>query len=44
MTGLAVFIYGVVSIFELDSNFLYSEAIIVRIDKVCLRQGEFSGL
>ena len=40
MSGLTVF-FGFVSRFELDSDFLYSEAVIVRIDEVCLGLGEF---
>ena len=44
MLGLAVFFSGSVSRFELDLSFLYSEAVIVRIDKVCLELGELYGL
>ena len=41
MVGLAVFFSEFVFRFELDSGFLYSEAMIVRIDGVCLGLGEF---
>jgi len=44
MSALAVFFSGSVSRFELDSGFLYSEAVIVRIDEVCLGLREFCGL
>ena len=44
MSGLVVFCSGSVSGSELDSGFLYSEAVIVRIDKVYLELGEFYGL
>ena len=36
MSGLTVLFSGSVSGIELDSSFLYSEAVIVRIDEVCL--------
>ena len=42
--GLAVSFSGSVSRFELDSGFFYSEAVIVRINEVCLGLGEFYGL
>jgi len=42
MEGLTVFFFG--SRFELDSGFIYFEAVIVLIDKVCLGLGEFYGL
>ena len=29
---------------ELDLSFLYSEAVTVRIDEICLQLGEFYGL
>jgi len=44
MSGLAVFFSGSISIFDLDSSFLYSEAVIVRNDEVCLGVEEFFGL
>ena len=44
MSGLAVSFSGYVSRFELDSGFLYSEAVIVRIDEIYLVLGEFYGL
>jgi len=44
MLGLTVFFSGSVSRFELNSSFFYSEAVIVRIDEVCLGVGEFYGL
>jgi len=44
MSGVAVSFSRYVSRFELDSDFFYSEAVIVRIDKVCLGLGEFHGL
>jgi len=44
MMDLAVSFSGFVSRFELDSAFLYSEAVIVRIDEVCLGLGEFYDL
>ena len=43
MAGLAVFL-GSVFRFELDLGFLYSEAMIVRIDEICLELGEFYDL
>ena len=36
MSGLTVSFSGSVSRFELDSSFLYFEAVIVHIDEVCL--------
>ena len=36
ISGLTVFFSGYVSSFELDSSFLSSETMIVRIDEVCL--------
>ena len=44
MLGLAVFFSGSVSRFELDSGFLYSEMVIIRIDEVYLELEEFYGL
>jgi len=44
MAGLTVFFSESVSRFELDSDFLYSEVVIVRIDEVYLELGEFYGL
>ena len=44
MLSLAVFFSGSIFRFDLDSGFLYSEAVIVRIDKVCLELGVFYGL
>ena len=44
MLDLPVFFSGSISGFELDSAFLYSEAVIVRIDEVYLGLGEFYGL
>ena len=41
MSGLTVFFSEFVSGFELDSDFLYSEALIVHIDEVCLGLGWF---
>jgi len=41
VSGLTVFSSGSIFRFELDSGFLYSEVIIVRIDEVCLELGEF---
>ena len=41
MSGLTVFFFGFVFRFELDSGFLYSEVVIVRIDEVCLGLSEF---
>ena len=44
MSGLTVSFFGSVSSFELDSSFLFSEAVIVRIDEGCIELREFSGL
>ena len=44
MSGMTIFFYGYVSSFELDSSFLFSEAVIVPIDKVCIGLGKFYGL
>ena len=44
MTVLAVSYSGFVSNFELDSSFLSSEAVIVRIGGVCLGLGESYGI
>ena len=44
MVGLTFFFSGYVSRFELDSSFFYFEAVIVRIDELCLELGEFYGL
>ena len=44
MAVLTIFFLGFVFSFELDSSFLSSEAVTVRIDKVCLGLGEFHGL
>ena len=44
MSGLAVFFSGSVSRFELDLGFLYSETVIIPIDKVYLGLREFYGL
>jgi len=44
MTGVAVFFSRSVLRFELDSDFLYPEAMIVRIDEVYLGLGEFYNL
>jgi len=40
MAGIAVSFSGFVFKFGLDLSFLYSEAVIVRIDRVCLGLGE----
>jgi len=44
MSGLAVSFSGSVFRFDLDSGFLYSEAVIVRIDEIYLGLGEFYDL
>ena len=44
MADLVIFFSGSIFRFELDSDFLYFEAIIVRIDELCLGLGEFSGI
>ena len=44
MAGLTVSFSGSVFRFELDSCFLYSEAVIIRINEICLRLEEFYGL
>ena len=44
MSGLTVSFSGSVSGFELDSGFLYSEAVIIHIDEVCLELEEFYDL
>jgi len=44
MAGLTVFFSGFIFRFELNSGILYSEAVIVRIDEVCLGLGEFYDL
>ena len=44
MADLAVFFSGYAFRFELDLSFFYSEAMIVRIDGVCLGLGELYGL
>jgi len=44
MSDLAVSFSRSVFRFELDSGFLYSEAVIIRIDEVCLELEEFYGL
>jgi len=44
MSGITVSFSGFVSRFDLDSSFLYSEALIVRIDEICLELGEFYDL
>jgi len=44
MSGLAVSFSESVSKFELDSGFFYSEAVISRIDELCLELGEFYSL
>ena len=44
MSGMTDFFPGSISRFELDSSFLYSEAVIVLIDEVYLRLGEFYNL
>ena len=44
MMGLAVSFFRFIFRFELDSSFLYSEAVIVCIDEVCLGLGEFYDL
>jgi len=41
MSNLTVSFSGSVFRFDLNSGFLYSEAVIVRIDEVCLGLGEF---
>jgi len=41
MAGQTVSFPGSVFIFELDLGFLYSEAVIIRIDEVCLGLEEF---
>jgi len=44
MSGLAVSFSGSILGFELDSDFLYSEIVIIRYDEVCLEQGKFYDL
>ena len=44
MSGMAVSFFVSVSRFELDLGFLYSEAVIVHIDEVCLELGKYYGL
>jgi len=46
VSGLTVSFCGkdLFSIFELDSSFLSFEAVIVRIDEICIGLGEFYGL
>ena len=44
ISGLAVFFFGFVFSFELDSSFLFSETMIVCIDEVCIGLGESYGL
>ena len=44
MAGLTVSFSESVSRFDLNLGFLYSEAVIVRIDEICLRLGEFYDL
>jgi len=44
MAGLVVLFSVSAFLFELDSDFLYSEAVIVHIDRVCLGLGEFYGI
>ena len=44
VSGLTISFSGSVFKFDLDSGFFYSEAVIVRIDEVCLGLGEFYGL
>jgi len=36
VSGLTVSFFGSVFSFELDSSFLFSEAVIIRIDEVCI--------
>ena len=44
MSDLTIFFSGSIFRFKLDSGFLYSEAVIVRIDEICLELGEFYGI
>ena len=44
MSGLTVFFSRSVFRFKLDSDFLYSEAVIDRVDEVCLKLRKFYGL
>ena len=44
ISSLTVFFSGSVFSFELDSSFFSSEAMIVRIDGVCIELGESYGL
>jgi len=44
MSGLAVSFSESVFRFELNLDFLYSNAVIVRIDEICLKLGEFYSL
>ena len=44
MESLVVFFSESIFKFELNSGFLYSEVVIVRIDEVCLGLGEFYDL
>ena len=44
ISGLVVFFSGSVSSFELDSSFLSSGVMIVRIDGVCIGLGESHSL
>ena len=44
MAGLIVSFSRSVLWFELDSGFLYSKVVVIRIDEVCLELGEFYAL
>ena len=44
MSSLTVSFSGSVYIFELDSSFLFSVTVIVRIDEICIGVGDFYGL
>ena len=44
ISGLAVSFFGFIFSFKLDSSFLSSETVIVRIDRVCIGLGESYGL
>ena len=44
MAVLAVSCLSSISSFELDSSFLFSEAVTIRIDGICLGLEEFYGL
>jgi len=44
VSGLTVFFSRSVFSFELDSSFLFSEAVIIHIDEVCIGLGDFYDL